>query len=426
MARPSTAAKRMVTTTLDQETLYSLHRVLLGHEQRDMPPAWAGGFSFRERGLRCGLLQREGGPCGVLAAVQAYVLRELYLAAPEPVDLANVSSEAAGDALLKALTHIVWSARVGRVASVVNCKAAVLPPLRAAAGELSVTQCGSAADVLSTLRACLGAYKREGGPGIALLLYSVTLTRGIAMVGRDADFPTSLIGANGYCSQELVNLLLLGRGHSNVFNGEQVVGGAPGDEGVGLGATMTSMGLGGVGSLADALGKTTAAPTPAEPEGCRLRGVPRRALVGFLTLFEKQEGGGHALLTVGSHYKRPAAPIFVVQSESHYSVLWAADGSTPPDVLPDGEERLPGDPEGAMGDEDEDEDERPMQLPTGGAFDLAYFDQMAERDEAVRLTLRRAVGGGGNERGHLPPLETVILTRWPAAEIDWNGEEVIL
>ena len=54
----------------------------------------------------------------------------------------------------------------------------------------------------------------------------------------------------------------------------------------------------------------------------RLKGVPRRALVGFLTLFERQGAEG-TLLTVGSHYKRPMTPVFVVQSESHYSVLWA-------------------------------------------------------------------------------------------------------
>ena len=26
----------------------------------------------------------------------------------------------------------------------------------------------------------------------------------------------------------------------------------------------------------------------------------------------------------------------------------------------------------------------------------------------------------------VPPLENVLLTRWPAAAIDWNGHEVIL
>ena len=80
--RPTTSQRqRTAVTTLDQETLGNVHRVLLGHDQREMPAAWHGGFTFRQQGLRCGLHQREGGPCGVLAAVQAYVLRELYSAA---------------------------------------------------------------------------------------------------------------------------------------------------------------------------------------------------------------------------------------------------------------------------------------------------------------------------------------------------------
>ena len=207
----------------------------------------------------------------MLAAVQAFVLRELYNTAaaqepPQVVDIANVRPEAATDALVRALAHIIWSARVGRVASVVNCKTTDLPSLRACAGELSVTQCGSSADVLSALRSFLGSYTRANGPGIALLLYSLTLTRGIAMVGQDADFPTQLIAANGYCSQELVNLILIGRGHSNVFDGEQTVSGQNDGKGDGRRSTENK-------SNADG--------------GFRL-GPPRRALVGFLTLFEKQ------------------------------------------------------------------------------------------------------------------------------------------
>ena len=418
--RPSTSQRqRASVTTLDLETLGNVHRVLLGHEQREMPEPWRGGFTFRETGLRCGLLQREGGPCGVLAAVQAFVLRELYSTAaaqepPQVVDIANVRPEAATDALVRALAHIIWSARVGRVASVVNCKTTDLPSLRACAGELSVTQCGSSADVLSALRSFLGSYTRANGPGIALLLYSLTLTRGIAMVGQDADFPTQLIAANGYCSQELVNLILIGRGHSNVFDGEQTVSGQNDGKGDGGGGLYENK------SNADG--------------GFRLRGPPRRALVGFLTLFEKQGYSQNDTqhICVGSHYKRPLMPIYVVQSESHYTCLWAKDASrAAPDIHPAGE-RLPGDPEpeelGADGGYDDEEEDKPIQLADGEAFDLCYFDQMAERDDAVTLTLRRAPEGGGNvsTAGHGAPLELVVLSRWPSATIDWNGEEVIL
>ena len=294
MNRPGTA-NRGTPMPLDQQALGDIHKALLGHEKAEIPPAWRCGFTCREQGLRCGLLQREGGPCGVLAAVQAYILREVVSRAEaegRPVDFAAVSPEAAGDALVRALGHIIWAARVGRVASVATCKRAQLPPLQQAAGEILVTTCGSQADVLTAVRNSIGVYRADGGPGVPLLLYSLTLTRGLAMIGRDADFPTALIMQNGYCSQELVNLVLLGRGHSNVFDGERSVGGS------------------------DDVNRSE--------DGCRLRGVPRRSLVGFLTLFERQGYGATdgAVLTVGAHYKRPVHPIFVVQSESHYSCLW--------------------------------------------------------------------------------------------------------
>ena len=316
-----------------------------------------------------------------------------------------MTREAAGEALVGALAHIIWSARVGRTASVCGCRSAELPPLHAAAGQVSVTQCNSHADVFGAVRSCIGAYRTADGPGLALLLYSLTLTRGIAMVVRDADFETPLIAANGYCSQELVNLLLIGRAHSNVFNGEQTVGG----EAAGLS-----------GTLADG-----------QEQGCRLRGVPRKSLIGFLTLFEKQGGGGHELLIVGSNYKRPLFPIFVVQSESHYSCLWAAGcGVTEvPDVLVDPADRLAGDDEPEFGEVADEEDEPPPQLADDGSFDLYYYDQMAERDDAVRLTVRKGADGSsaaGGDAGHAAPLELVILSRWPAAMVDWNGEEVLL
>ena len=51
------------------------HKTLLGQEL-DLPQPWAQqGFTFRSTGLLCGLTQHEGGACGVLAAVQAFVVR---------------------------------------------------------------------------------------------------------------------------------------------------------------------------------------------------------------------------------------------------------------------------------------------------------------------------------------------------------------
>jgi hypothetical protein len=179
--------------------LYAIHRTLLGAEH-DMPKAWAGGFTFREAGLSCGLRQPEGGPCGVLAAVQAFVVRAL-LQRQGGGPVGEASKEEAGAALVDALAHIIWQARVGRLACVVACTGGRLLPVREAAGALEQIQCSSADDVGLAVKSCIGVLMRPDGPGVVLLLYSLMLTRGLAMVQRDADWPTPLIGANGYCQQ---------------------------------------------------------------------------------------------------------------------------------------------------------------------------------------------------------------------------------
>lgn len=260
-ARPATAQARPATSSrsrtkvLDRALVLALHRALLGSEA-DIPASWAcQGFTMRGSGL---LVQHEGGPCGVLAAVQGFVVRELGVAAGAGGAVLCADREKFGDALVGALSHIVWSARVGRLASVVSCKRTSLPALAESDGALVSSECNSLDAVREAVRASAGSFVRPRGPGVAMLLYSVLLTRGVAMVARDADFASALIMPNGYCAQELVNLLLVGRAHSNVFDGERVVGDGDGGDGCG---------------------------------GARLRGIPRVAPIGFLTLFERQGDG---------------------------------------------------------------------------------------------------------------------------------------
>ena len=69
----------------------------------------------------------------------------------------------------------------------------------------------------------------NGKSSVAAFIYSCVLTHGIETVRADMDSPeTPLMGAHGYCSQEMVNLLLTGRAASNVFDKDVVLG--SGDE----------------------------------------------------------------------------------------------------------------------------------------------------------------------------------------------------
>lgn len=114
-----------------------------------------------------------------------------------------------------------------------------------------------------------------------LLLYSLLLTHGVEAIAAEWDDAScALLGSHSYCSQELVNLLLLGAASSNVFDGRQ------------------------------ALGDTL------------LRGIQQRSSIGFLSLHEHYEN-----IEVGSFLKTPLYPLWIVCSESHYSVLFALDKS---------------------------------------------------------------------------------------------------
>ncbi|KAL6962462.1 hypothetical protein U1Q18_037420 [Sarracenia purpurea var. burkii] len=102
-------------------------------------------------------------------------------------------------------------------------------------------------------------------------------------VQTDRDDPSqSLVTAPfGHASQEIVNLLLCGQAVAHVFDGRMDLGG-----------------------------------------GMFLKGISTNVEVGFLTLLESLN-----FCKVGQYLKCPKWPIWVVGSESHYTVLFALDTS---------------------------------------------------------------------------------------------------
>ncbi|XP_014112263.1 PREDICTED: protein FAM188B isoform X5 [Pseudopodoces humilis] len=197
----------------------------------------------------------------------------------------------------------------------------------------------------------------EIGPyGCILLTVSVILSRSINLVRNDFDVLTNrLIGSHGYCTQELVNLLLTGKAVSNVFNN--------------------------VIELDSGNGNITI-----------LKGITSRSDIGLLSLFEHYD-----VCQVGCYLKTPKYPIWLVCSESHFSVLFCLEK----DVLSD--------------------------WKTGQRFDLYYYDGLANQDEEIRLTVDTTQVCPENKENDLtPPLEHCIRTKWQGAVIDWNGTEPIL
>uniref|UniRef100_A0A8C0H694 Ubiquitin carboxyl-terminal hydrolase MINDY n=1 Tax=Chelonoidis abingdonii TaxID=106734 RepID=A0A8C0H694_CHEAB len=268
--------------------------------------------------LKYGIVQKKGGPCGVLAAVQACVLQQLLFGDSHrnsDVRCLQPSDAHRTKCLSLAVADILW--RAGG-----NEKAVVA----LSSGRQQFTPAGKykADGIFETVRfyvamglilPCLTKF--ETGPfGCILLTLSVILTRSIDLVRNDFDVSTNrLIGTHGYCTQELVNLLLTGKAVSNVFND--------------------------VIELDSGNGNITI-----------LKGITNRSDIGLLSLFEHYD-----VCQVGCYLKTPRYPIWVVCSESHFSVLFCLRK----DLLGD--------------------------WKTERRFDLYYYDGLANQEEEIRLTV---------------------------------------
>lgn len=205
------------------------------------------------------------------------------------------------------------------------------------------------------------------GVGCVSLAYSCLLSRGLDEIRQDYDphSITSLLCTEALlCTQELVNLMLVGRAVSNVF-----------DRSVRYNDQLV------------------------------LRGITHQSTIGFLTLHEHRQD-----FNVGTCYKNPKHPVFVVLSEGHFTVLFRKDA-------------------GGGGGADK-------------RFDLFYYDGLLRQEDEVRLTIetmaeglefggsqrmnKRGGGGGvGAEAGGAVPIECVIRTKWPNARVNWNQSEKI-
>ncbi|XP_015444985.1 probable ubiquitin carboxyl-terminal hydrolase MINDY-4 isoform X3 [Pteropus alecto] len=402
---PSMLKLQIVSKPIDLSVAKDIKTLLFGSSFCCFNEEWKlQSFSFSDAAsLKYGIVQNKGGPCGVLAAVQGCVLQKLLFEGDSRADCARQlqpSNTHRTHCLALAIADIVWRAGGHRRAVVT---------LASGTQQFSPTGKYKADGVLETLvlytLTCYeelvtflqqSVHQFEVGPyGCILLTLSAILSRSTELVRQDFDVPTShLIGAHGYCTQELVNLLLTGKASSNTFNDVVELDSGNGD------VTL-------------------------------LKGIAARSDVGFLSLFEHynvcqlprasakkhHKLGGlkqqklivrqfwstgwfsqpKSKIKVGCFLKTPRFPIWVVCSESHFSVLF----SLQPELLRDWRtERL---------------------------FDLYYYDGLANQQEQIRLTVdttQTVPEDGGSDL--IPPLELCIRTKWKGASVNWNGSDPIL
>jgi len=226
------------------------------------------------------LVQTKGGPCGVLAALEAHVIMHLqFLGAQNPTN---------------ALAEAVWEVldRAHKAGSNPN----ELPPQ------------GSSVILCSRSQGATGAFKPDeqlvlerfdqadsgkrrikellqsqysSEAGVMLFVSSLIHSRGFQRIKEDMDDPEALLtGQFGHCGQEMLNLILTGQATSQVHDGIR----------------------------------------PIADTGLNLRGLTQRPRVGLLTHLEALR-----YCEVGSFLKNPEFPVWVVGSESHFTVLYSPD-----------------------------------------------------------------------------------------------------
>ncbi|KAI0239281.1 putative ubiquitin carboxyl-terminal hydrolase MINDY-4 [Lamellibrachia satsuma] len=359
---------RVDSKAIDVQTAVDLKKLLFGSANQKFNNEWQQqAFTFCDiPGLQYGLIQKKGGSCGIMASVQAHIILHLVFLEQDSLTLhkrLSPSRQQRSEVLAKALANIFWKA--GQ-----NCKATVVIPsmqsyytntTRCKTDGLTETLMLSTFtnydELLAFVQMNIRQFELDGSSGVVLALYSAILSCTVEQVKSDMDEPSSkLMGAHGYCTQEMVNLFLTGKARSNVFND--------------------------VMELENDTGPALV-----------LKGIDCRQSIGFLSLFEHYQS-----CQVGTYMKTPKFPIWVVCSESHFSVLFCLKRELMNDWK--AERR----------------------------FELYYYDGLARQDQEIKLSIdttnRFFQPPSDNEL--VPPLDMCIRTKWKDAEVDWNGTDPLL
>lgn len=257
-----------------------------------------------------GLRQELGGPCGVLAALQAFIVRELlWSSAEDHVDSASQASTRTGTesdaevpapevaaapdrtdtAIVAVLAERFYKSDPQDLlaCAIARMLYATTPASRYVWAEVAdrygvVQREFATMQALATWLVASGALESSPCPVLSLVC-SLVLTRGIDQILSDMDDANaSLVGIFGHCSQELVNLCLVGRATTNVFDGN---------------VTFEDQG-----------------------DAITLQGIQDTPAVGFLSALEPMK-----YCEVGNLLKRPSYPLWVIGSQSHYALLLAGD-----------------------------------------------------------------------------------------------------
>jgi len=263
------------------------------------------GFKWSEK-EPLALLQSSGGPCSVIAPVQGFFLKRLLFAEEKsadslPVKLretinVSISEAEKKNIFIKSLVEMLlqMNKRSWTVCTLnrVNCSA---PDSSSSSTSPDETQFETESSISSFhtrlhYQSCESPAELENLVttsydeffsiyGVLLFLCSAITTRGVDVVKNNDDCEIPLVeSVHGHGGQSMLNLMLSGEAVTNVFDGVRDV------------------------------------------DGYKLKGITNKCQVGFLSLHESYK---HC--TVGNALKRPEFPLWVVGSETHYSLVFSLE-----------------------------------------------------------------------------------------------------
>ncbi|XP_064647903.1 ubiquitin carboxyl-terminal hydrolase MINDY-3-like [Lineus longissimus] len=291
---------------LSENQVVAIKNLLWGNDLREeVFLRWTQGFTF-SKDEPSALLQLQGGPCAVIAPVQAFVVKNIIF--DQKKTMAGLTASECQECLINALVEVLTQAASTDICylithngleerdadTVLNLPAnsednqvqvndnEVRSPKRQKLSNqwfhsnLRCQQCNSNAEVKDAIHAHISTF--QGQYGVLLFLYSLVLTKGIEQIKNEVEDPGEPLidNTHGHGSQSMINLLLCGKAVSNVFDNDKDI------------------------------------------SGMQLHGISKQCTIGFLTQLEHLR-----YCEVGWYLKNPCVPVWLLASETHITVLFA-------------------------------------------------------------------------------------------------------
>ncbi|CAH1115314.1 unnamed protein product [Psylliodes chrysocephalus] len=280
-------------SAIEQELLGIKH-LLWGNEIKlDIFKRWSQGFYFSSQ-EKSALEQTEGGPCAIIAPVEAFILKNLLLEYKDLCFRESINLEIQNRVLVTALCEILGQCNTRKYYVVyLNSdlseqlsETGVKGPSVPSTSPVEVDPARFHENLKVHCFQCLddvnkyyseNTSKLKAQYGILLFLYTVIASKGLERVKADSDSQDPLIDETyGYGSQSLINLVMTGMATTYVWDHYEDVG------------------------------------------GLKLKGIESQSQIGFITIMEY-----HRYCTVGSFYKNPIHPVWVLASDTHLTVLFS-------------------------------------------------------------------------------------------------------